>query len=71
MPKIEFKAILTCPNCGSKYKQNMPRIGKHMNSKCVFCHTVFGITDINDCCVYCAYSDMLCPEAQKNINKGQ
>lgn len=69
MLKINTEAIMTCPICGSKYKQKMPRIGKHINSKCAFCHTPFGITNINDCCIYCAYSNILCPEAQKKINK--
>jgi len=65
MPKIKSDAIMSCPNCGSKYKIKMPHIGKHINSKCVFCHTVFGINNTNDCCVYCTYSDVLCPKAQK------
>ena len=69
MQKFNIQAIISCPICGSKYKQQMPKIGKHMNSKCVFCHTVFGINNTNDCCVYCTYSNILCPEAQKKINK--
>ncbi|WP_410504587.1 GDCCVxC domain-containing (seleno)protein [Maribacter sp. ACAM166] len=62
---------MNCPNCGSKYKQKMPQIGKHMNSKCVFCYTVFGIKNSKDCCVYCSYSNKLCPEAQKINTKNK
>lgn len=69
MLKMNTEAIMSCPNCGSKYKQKMPQIAKHINSKCVFCHTVFGITNTNECCVYCTYSNVLCLEAQKKINK--
>lgn len=69
MVKINTEAILCCPNCGSKYQKQMPLIGKHINSKCVFCHTVFGVKDTNDCCVYCAHSDVVCPKAQKRLNK--
>jgi len=65
MLNIETEAIMNCPICGSKYKQKIPQIGKHINSKCVFCHVVFRINNVNDCCVYCSYSDKLCPEAQK------
>jgi transposase-like protein len=69
MPKINTKAIMTCPICGSKYAQKMPKIGKHINYKCMFCNSVFGITNINDCCVYCKHSNALCPIAQKKANK--
>ena len=69
MSKIITEAIIKCPNCGSKYKQNMPKIGKHINSKCVFCHTLFGIHNIKDCCVYCTYSDVKCPKAQIQLKK--
>lgn len=69
MVKINTEAIISCPVCGSTYKKKMPQIGKHINSKCVSCHTVFGINDINDCCVYCKYSDVSCPKTQKKINK--
>lgn len=67
MLKNNKEAMMCCPNCGSKYKQKMPLIGKHINNQCVFCHTFFGITNSDDCCVYCKYSNVLCPKAQKNI----
>jgi len=69
MLKIITEAIMSCPICGSKYKQKMPQIGKHINNKCVFCHTIFGINNTDDCCVYCKYSNVTCPKAQKKINK--
>ncbi|WP_394336253.1 GDCCVxC domain-containing (seleno)protein [Arenibacter echinorum] len=62
---------MSCPICGSKYKEKMPQIGKHINSRCVFCHTLFGIKDTNDCCVYCTYSDKICPKAQMKIKKNK
>ncbi|MFD2915665.1 GDCCVxC domain-containing (seleno)protein [Psychroserpens luteus] len=65
MIKINKEAIMSCPICGSKYKKIMPQIGKHINSECVFCHTVFGINNMSDCCVYCVYSDVSCPKSQK------
>ncbi|ADV50273.1 hypothetical protein Celal_2998 [Cellulophaga algicola DSM 14237] len=71
MSKINREAVLNCPVCGSKYKQKMPQIGKHINSKCVSCNTVFGINNTNDCCVYCTYSDVLCPKTQKKIKNSQ
>jgi|26BtaG_2_1085354.scaffolds.fasta_scaffold00008_62 hypothetical protein len=69
MAKINIETTITCPSCGSKYQQKMPRKSKHINHKCVLCHTVFGISDITECCVYCAYSNELCPQAQKQKNK--
>lgn len=66
MLKNDTEAIICCPVCGSKYKQKMPQIGKHINSKCVFCHTVFGIKNSDECCVYCTYSDKSCPQSKKN-----
>jgi hypothetical protein len=69
MLKINTEATMHCPICGSKYKQKMPQIGRHINNKCVVCHTFFGIKNINDCCVYCSYSNVICPEAQKKTKK--
>ena len=69
MHKIITEAIICCPVCGSKYKQKMPQVSKHINTKCVFCQTIFGIKTVNDCCVYCAYSNVLCIEKQKNKEK--
>ncbi|WP_412176274.1 GDCCVxC domain-containing (seleno)protein [Formosa sp. PL04] len=69
MLKIITEAIINCPNCGSKYQLKMPKTGKHINSKCVCCHTLFGIQNIKDCCVYCIYSDVKCPKAQIQLKK--
>jgi len=69
MTKISTEAIMSCPECGSKFKLKMPLNGKHINSKCVFCQAVFGINDTKDCCVYCTYSNRSCPASQRKQKK--
>lgn len=69
MNKINTEAIMQCPNCGSKYKQKMPQLAKHINNKCVVCSTFFGIGHTKECCVYCSYSNVICPTAQRELKK--
>lgn len=67
---IITKAILQCPLCSSKYIEKMAFKNKQLSSRCVFCNTVFEIINKSECCVYCSYSNVLCPEKQsENLNK--
>ncbi|WP_394854129.1 GDCCVxC domain-containing (seleno)protein [Imperialibacter roseus] len=71
MPKIQTEAILECPSCHSKYRVQMPQRGKHLNSRCVFCGEVYSIKSEDECCVYCQYSNLLCPAKQKINSKNK
>ncbi|MFH6968871.1 GDCCVxC domain-containing (seleno)protein [Flavobacterium sp. FlaQc-28] len=66
---IVTKAILQCPECDSKYTERIPLKGKILSSRCVFCSAVFEITQPEQCCIYCAYGNVPCPEKQNEIKK--
>ena len=54
------KADLTCPKCGHVESVEMP------TDSCLFFHRCAGCEELlkpleGDCCVFCSYSDQLCP----------
>jgi hypothetical protein len=57
------ECTVTCPKCGFKKKEIMPTdvcVGKYV---CKNCDTLLIAKD-GDCCVYCSYSDKVCPPEQ-------
>ena len=57
------ECTMTCPKCGHKKKEIMRTdqcVGQYT---CEACHVVLFPKD-EDCCVYCSYSDTLCPPEQ-------
>jgi hypothetical protein len=56
-------ATLTCPECGTSHVEEMP------TNACQFFYTCPSCTArlrplAGDCCVFCSYSDQLCPPKQ-------
>jgi len=57
-------ATLTCPSCGHKATETMPTTYCLRLYDCPGCRAVMK-TKPGNCCVFCSYSDQLCPPKQK------
>gem|GEM_PF-2736561 len=54
---------MTCPACGAVKLETMPACGLQMEYDCAACG-VRSVPRTGDCCVYCSYSDIICPTQQ-------
>lgn len=59
--------IMTCPKCGTKKDAEMPTAYQERQYTCEACHAKLTVAD-DECCVFCAYSNMLCPIQQQKRN---
>lgn len=57
------KAIISCPLCGFKKEEEMPTEACQHFYKCSNCDEMLSPKK-NDCCVFCSYSDSICPPKQ-------
>jgi hypothetical protein len=60
---IKLKSIITCPHCGHKKEEIMPRDACAFFYECEKCKTVIK-PKVGDCCVYCSYGTEKCPPMQ-------
>ncbi|WP_439184148.1 GDCCVxC domain-containing (seleno)protein [Carboxylicivirga taeanensis] len=61
--KVIIQSTITCPNCGHKKEETMPRDACHFFCECENCKTVLKPLE-GDCCVYCSYGTVKCPSKQ-------
>jgi hypothetical protein len=61
--QIEYKSIITCPECGENSKHAMPDDSCQFFLKCSNCDTVLKPQG-GDCCVFCSYGSVPCPPIQ-------
>jgi len=61
MPVTE--ATITCPECGADKREAMPENACRHLYTCASCGTILRPRE-GDCCVFCSYSDQLCPPRQ-------
>lgn len=63
--QIQTTATLTCPECGTKEVVQMPTNGHQHYFKCAneTCNADVA-TKEGECCVFCSYADIPCPEKQ-------
>lgn len=63
-------AVLTCPECGTKHNVIMHTEAKQHFFKCANkeCGTEI-FTKEGECCVFCSYSNSICPFKQLNPNE--
>jgi hypothetical protein len=59
----DLTAVITCPHCGLKSTETMP------TDACLYVYVCAGCQEElrprkGDCCVFCSYSDRLCPPRQ-------
>ena len=69
MPAIS-SATLTCPQCGSTQKLEMPADACQFFHQCLHCLAVIH-PEPGACCVFCSYADVPCPPNQLESRIGQ
>jgi hypothetical protein len=67
MPVTE--ATITCPECGTARREAMPENACQHFYTCTSCGTMLRPRQ-SDCCVFCSYSDQLCPPKQQSAGRG-
>jgi hypothetical protein len=63
MAQIVTEATITCPHCGSATRETMPTNACQHFYTCPECGVWLKPLP-GDCCVFCSYSDHLCPPKQ-------
>ena len=66
MKEIKTLARLICPQCGSAQDTEMPTDACQFFYECVSCSAVLR-PQPGDCCVFCSYSDTVCPPKQTEV----
>jgi len=62
MPVLE--AVIRCPWCGTRSPEVMPEDACQHLYRCSGCGEVLSPRE-GDCCVFCSYSDQVCPPKQR------
>jgi hypothetical protein len=60
---VVLHATLTCPECGFAKTETMPTDACQFFYTCSSCGATLKPL-AGDCCVFCSYSDQLCPPKQ-------
>ncbi len=61
---LEFKSIITCPNCGFSKEEIMPINACQFFYECTNYGTILK-PKLEDCCVFCSYGTEKCPPKQQ------
>ncbi len=69
MTEIKLESTLTCPHCGFAETLTMPV------DSCLWAHTCESCKaelrpKAGDCCVFCSYGDVPCPDIQRSGKRG-
>ena len=67
MPVVT-EATISCPECGHASLEAMPMDACQFFYTCEGCGTTLRPLP-GDCCVFCSYSDQLCPPSQVDQRK--
>jgi len=65
MSETVFRATLMCPECGHQVEEAMPVNACQYFYQCPACGALLR-PRAGDCCVFCSYSDRLCPPRQRD-----
>ena len=73
MSDIIYRSIIYCPFCGFKKEELMPDNACQYFYECKNCGKILKPKE-GDCCVFCSYGTVKCPEIQrerlaKNLNE--
>jgi hypothetical protein len=60
---LTLTATLTCPECLTAHAESMPENACQFFYTCPSCGSVLK-PKAGDCCVFCSFSDQLCPPKQ-------
>jgi hypothetical protein len=63
--KAVTEATITSPECGTARREAMPENACQYFYTCTSCGTMLRPRQ-SDCCVFCSYSDQLCPPKQQS-----
>jgi hypothetical protein len=63
MTSVQLEATLTCPECSAVQTETMPTNACQFFYTCPSCAAWLRPLP-GDCCVFCSYSDQLCPPKQ-------
>jgi len=63
MAEIIMDATIACPECGFATRETMPTAACRHFYTCRGCGAVLK-PQPGDCCVFCSYSDQVCPPKQ-------
>ena len=58
-----LSSVLTCPQCGSAKREDMPVDACQFFYECESCKTLLRPKP-GDCCVYCSFGSVKCPSVQ-------
>ena len=67
MKSITLISIVTCPECGFKKEEIMPKDSCQFFYECGKCKKVLKPKQ-GDCCVFCSYGSAKCPSIQQRKN---
>lgn len=63
-------AVITCPLCGVQATETMPEDACQHFYECTGCGDILKPL-AGDCCVFCSYSDTVCPpKAADGVDRG-
>jgi hypothetical protein len=65
---MKTTAVLTCPECGAKHKEEMPTDACQHFFKCGECGVMLKPKE-GKCCVFCSYADTKCPPEQEKRDR--
>lgn len=67
MTTIVTEATITCPTCDVLAVESMPTNACQFFYTCASCGTLVKPLT-GDCCVFCSYSDQVCPPKQTGVD---
>ncbi|MFO1186769.1 MAG: GDCCVxC domain-containing (seleno)protein [Alphaproteobacteria bacterium] len=62
---MEFRSTITCPACGHRETEVMPKDACQFFYDCRGCGAVLRPQD-GDCCVFCSFGTVPCPPVQQS-----
>ena len=62
--KVVYFSTLTCPECKSRSRDQMPSNASVYFYECMRCYRIIKPL-VGKCCVYCSYADVACPSMQR------
>lgn len=60
---MELTSVVTCPHCGHRKQEAMPRDACQFFYECAGCRSILRPRP-GHCCVFCSYGSVPCPPVQ-------
>jgi hypothetical protein len=62
---VERFSLITCPQCGTARREEMPTDACQFFYECTGCRAILK-PKRGDCCVFCSYGSVKCPPRQRD-----